>query len=68
MTQGEVLQIIEKSKKPLTTKEIAKILGKGHTAINCNLKRLRQANEVRWVQVKIEGRLNGAYQFVYFKK
>ena len=53
MSQGDILDLLEKEKKPLSAKEIAEKLNLSTSTIGHALRRLRDHNEVKSVQ---EGR------------
>lgn len=46
MTQSDIIKLLRKSKKPLSAREINKILG--ITCAHSNLKKLREHNEVKF--------------------
>lgn len=50
MSQYEILKILEKEKKPMTSKEIASKLGVMRGNICVSLKMLRKYKEVEWVE------------------
>ena len=50
MTQENVLKLLEKSKKPLSIREISKKLGIGRSSIESNCHRLRKLNDIKMVK------------------
>lgn len=61
MSQGQILEILEKSKKPLTAKDLDKIMNK-NTA-SCSLRQLMKYKEVR-VIYKTRGNHNVSHYFI----
>ena len=57
MTQDQVLRLLEKSKKPLNTKEIREKLGV--RSVDKNLVVLRKHNEIKWIWKVIETKNGG---------
>lgn len=50
MGQGDILKLLKKKKKPMTTKEISKELGISNGAVSRSLKSLSYYGEVSWSQ------------------
>ena len=48
MTQAEVLKVLEKSKRWMTVKEIANIIGNNSGCVSVSSKRLRNRGEIKF--------------------
>ncbi len=59
MSQDTVLKLLEKSKKPLSTKEIAEKLGIERGSVSNNCRRLRNSKDIKFIQVIESG---GSFQ------
>lgn len=55
MGQGEVLELLEKTKKRLSNKEISEMLGKSQSTTSTLLKKLIEQKEVKYVYEERQG-------------
>jgi len=61
-----VINLLKKSKKMLSAREVAERLGIGESTCSTLLKKLRINNDIGYARQKIDG--NGHYMYVYWKK
>ena len=52
MSQQEVLDVLNKSKKPMTSKEIANILEKNQSSVNASVVRLERSGDIEKINKK----------------
>jgi DNA-binding MarR family transcriptional regulator len=54
MGQAEVLELLEKVKLPLSTREISEALDIAFALVSCNIKKLIKANEIKIIELTRE--------------
>lgn len=63
MAQAEVYKYLEKAKKPITKKEIAKALKIGETSVGCNLLKLFKQNDIKRRRVRLKNKTNWVFEY-----
>jgi hypothetical protein len=54
MSQEEVVELLEKVKKPLSAREISEALDIAFALVSCNIKKLVKANEIKIIELTRE--------------
>lgn len=54
MSQEEVIDLLEKVKKPMSAREISEALDIAFALVSCNIKKLVKANEIKIIELTRE--------------